>query len=355
MIRIKNSVIQLPAYEVPQKAKIKLNQNESPYDIPLQYKREILHYLKKLSWNRYPSDNAHELKSRLARYTDHSEDGIMLGNGSNELILTILLATCDRADDIMLVTPGFAIYQYFAKILNLHVTEIPLQEDFSFDIDAMVRQSHKSKVIFFASPNNPTGTVMEISAIEQIAKKSRGLVVVDEAYHEFHRLSAQRLIGRYKNLLILRTFSKAFGLAGIRLGYVLGSSSVIRQVGKAKPPFSVGIFQQVVARVMLEKKKFVQETAARIIKERERMFERLNNIAGVKPIPSRANFILFGLNRLSASQLFENLYAKGILVRRFNHPCLKNMLRVTVGTAENNQLFLRSLQGCIRNLEVTNA
>ena len=343
-MQIKKSVLKLPTYEVPQKARIKLNQNESPYDIPAEYKKEILNRLKKSSWNRYPSGNTEELKIALSDYTDYPSQGIIIGNGSNEMILATFLAICDKGDSITLISPGFAIYPYCAKILNLDITEIPLQNDFSFNTKALCKQAHKTKVMLFASPNNPTGTAIGISAIEEIIKINHCLVVVDEAYFEFYGLTAQKLLDKYRNLLILRTFSKAFGLAGVRLGYLIGNKEVVSQIEKAKLPFSVGIFQQVAAEFLLGHKRFVQSVVNKITEEREKIFKELNNMTGVKPTPSRANFILFGLKNHCALEVFQALYKKGILVRRFNHPDLNNMLRVTIGKPVENEVFLEVLR-----------
>ncbi|MEO0205982.1 MAG: histidinol-phosphate transaminase [candidate division WOR-3 bacterium] len=344
MMQIKESIIQLAPYEVPQDAKIKLNQNESPYDIPVEDKQEILERLKNPNWNRYPQGDPEKLKNAIADYTGHSPDGILIGNGSNELILSIMLATCDKGDDITLITPGFAIYPYIGNILNLKITEVPLKKDFSFDADMLRSNSHKSRLIIFASPNNPTGTAMEIADIEEIVKKCDSLVVVDEAYYEFHTKTCQHLLTKCENLLILRTFSKAFGLAGIRLGYLLGNPEFVRQIAKAKLPFSVGIFQQISAEYLLGKKQLIKETVEKIIAERERLFRQMSNIREISPVRSHANFILFGLKKKTAKETFEKLYEKGILVRRFNHSALKNMLRVTIGTTEENRIFLQNLR-----------
>ncbi|MEO0094358.1 MAG: histidinol-phosphate transaminase [candidate division WOR-3 bacterium] len=348
MINIKDSIIKLPAYEVPQKARIKLNQNESPYDIPSEDKKEILRRLKKTNWNRYPQSEPKKLKSALADYTGHPPNGILVGNGSNELILAIMLATCDKGDEITLITPGFAIYPYIGKILNLKINEIPLKDDFSFDVERLVRSSNKSKLIMFASPNNPTGTAIEIADIEKIVRQNDCFVVVDEAYYEFHNRTCLKLLNKFKNLLILRTFSKAFGLAGIRLGYLLGNYKIVKEISKAKLPFSVGISQQIIAEYLLGKKEFVMDTVRKIIYERENMFKALNKIPGISSVPSCANFILFGFKEHSANMVFEEFYKKGILVRKFNHQKLKNMLRVTIGTPEENRTFLENLIQVIR-------
>lgn len=352
MIRLKKSVLELPAYEVPQKALVKLNQNESPCDIPEEYKNEIMERMKKYAWNRYPAGNNIALKKALSHYTDCPYGNIIVGNGSNELIFTVMLAVCDKGDNITLITPGFAIYSYCARIMNLRITEVPLNQDFSFDAQALYKQARKTKLICFASPNNPTGTTIEISAIEEIVKLNQCIVVVDEAYFEFHRVSAQRLVEKYKNILILRTFSKAFSFAGLRLGYLIGHKDVVGQIEKAKLPFSVGIFQQVAGEFMLSQKKFVLNMVNKVIKEREKVMAELELIPGIEPIPSRANFILFTLKRHNANEIFQILYKKGILLRKFSHPSLDNKLRVTIGKPEENQLFLKSL---LKSLEVCNA
>ncbi len=351
MIAIKKSVLELPVYEVPQQARIKLNQNESPYDIPVIYKRKILKLMQKKSWHRYPSNFAEELKNAIARYTKFPAKGMIVGNGSNELILAIMLAICDKGDQITTISPGFAIYPYLAQILNLQNREIPLNPDFSFDVSEIIKHSHNSKAIFIASPNNPTGIMLRIQEIEEIIKKCKCLVVIDEAYYEFSGISCQHLLERYKNLIVLRTFSKAFGLAGIRLGYLLGNSEIVSQIEKAKLPFSVGIFQQTAATFLLQHNSIVKQTAQSIINQREYVSNALNMIDGITTTPSQANFVLFKIDRMDRDRLYEQLYKNGILLRRFNHPALKNMLRVTVGAPRENQLFLKTISRIIKNGE----
>ncbi len=344
MITIKDSVIKLSGYEVPQQALIKLNQNESPYDIPDEYKKEILKRLYKVNWNRYPAENPEDLKKKIADYTDYPAEGIIVGNGSNELILAIMLATCDKDDNITLIKPGFGIYPYLGKILQLRINETSLKNDFSFDVEKIIRNSNNSKLIMFASPNNPTGTAMDINEIEEVVRTKKCFVVVDEAYYEFHDLTCQRLLDKYQNLLILRTFSKAFGLAGVRLGYLLCNPDVAKQFRKTKLPFSVGIFQMIAGQFLLTKKRFVMETVQKIIAEREMIFNALKSTPEIIPFPSRANFILFKIKNRSSVQLFEALYKKGILVRRFYSRYLNNMLRVTVGTDNENKKFIKMLK-----------
>ncbi len=355
MINIKETIIKLPAYEVPQQAKIKLNQNESPYDIPDDYKQEILDRLKKMSWNRYPVEISEGLKSKLADYSNYPAAGIVVGNGSNELILACMLAICSKGERITIVKPGFAIYSYLAQVLQLKINQIPLKNDFTFDENALCRSAYNSKMLIFASPNNPTGTAIGIDKIEEIVRVKNCLVVVDEAYYEFHRLTCRRLLDRYSNLLIIRTFSKAFGLAGVRLGYLLCQPDIAKQIAKAKLPFSVGIFQQISAQYLLTKKKFVRGIAQKIVAEREKVFNTLKVFPDIVPIPSRANFILFKIKNSSSARLFEELSKRGILVRRFNNPDLDNMLRVTIGKPEENEEFLRALNQIMKKSGGDNA
>ncbi|MEO0122504.1 MAG: histidinol-phosphate transaminase [candidate division WOR-3 bacterium] len=350
MINIKEAIITLPAYEVPQQARIKLNQNESPYDIPVEYKKEIFSRLQRIPWNRYPVENPEGLKRELSDYTNYPADGIVVGNGSNELILAIMLAICNKGDTITVIKPGFAIYSYLARVLQLKVDQVPLKSDFTFDVKAFCRSAYNSKLVIFASPNNPTGTAMDIDGIEEVVKMKKCIVAVDEAYYEFHRLTCQKLLDRYRNLIILRTFSKAFGIAGIRLGYLLCQSEVAKQLVKAKLPFSVGIFQQISAQYLLTKKRFFYATVQKIVAERENVFNKLKDISGIVPIPSRANFILFGIKNSSSVRLFEELYKRGILVRRFSDPALENMLRVTMGKPEENKEFIKVMKQLMKKI-----
>jgi histidinol-phosphate aminotransferase len=266
-----------------------------------------------------------------------------VGNGSNELIQTLIYAVCDSKDQILTVRPGFSIYKRVSSIMNIKVKEVPLKHDFRYDGDDILEKSKDVKMIILCSPNNSTGTVLKTKDIERIAQNFQGMVAVDEAYYEFHKKTAQKLIKKFNNLVILRTFSKALGLASIRLGYLLGGDEMVKILSKAKLPFSLGIFQQAAGEVILEKKEFIKQRVSRIIKERDWLFGELKKIKGIHPIPSHANFILFESQKFSGKDLYRILFESGVLVRTFDDPDLKNMVRVTVGTHEENELFLEKL------------
>ncbi|MFP4081129.1 MAG: histidinol-phosphate transaminase [Candidatus Aminicenantes bacterium] len=342
---IKEAVLKLGGYSVAQDfSRVKLNQNESPVDIPTEVKEEILRRLKAVHWNRYPPSEADSLIQKIAHYAGCSTSRVMVGSGSNELIQAFIYAVCDSGDSILVVQPGFSIYKRVAKVMNINVVEVPLKEDFSFDVEAIIEREKKAKLVILASPHNPTGTALKFEEIKRIALNFNGMVAVDEAYYGFHRETAQGLIDELNNIVIFRTFSKALGLAGIRLGYLLGREETVRELLKSRLPFSPGIFQQVAGEVALEKIKVIEQNVDRIIEERERLFRRLKEIRHIQPIPSHANFLLFESKHWSGKELYERLYENGVVVRYFHVLRLKNMLRVTVGTPEENDIFLEKME-----------
>lgn len=335
----------LKPYFVPQAGcPVKLNQNESPFDVRPEIKERIFARLRKTDWNRYPPLGAEKLLTRLARYTDFPEAGIVLGNGSNEIIQTVLLAACEPGDPIAVVEPGFSTYPRLGRILGLEVRTLALGKNFRFDPDAIIAASRGARLVIIASPNNPTGTALTLPELEKMARAIAGYLVIDEAYYEFAGVTGQPLIRQFAKLMIIRTFSKAFGLAGARLGYLLARPEIAETMNKVKLPFSVGFFQQACGAELLQNRGFVRETVATIKRERGQMFRSMSRIRGLQPIPSRANFILFRVRTKPAAGIFDGLRKKGVLVRNFDGPGLKNWLRVTVGRPAENRAFLAALK-----------
>lgn len=341
---IKGTILKFDSYSVAQDfSRIKLNQNESPLDMPTEIKEEVFKRLNEAFWNRYPSAAA-SLIEKISIYTGFPSPGIVVGNGSNELIQTLVYAICDSGDRILAVQPGFSIYKRVASVMNIAVMEVPLQKDFSFDVEAIIEKGKKAKLMILASPNNPTGTVLKVEEIERIARNFDGIVAVDEAYYEFYKETCQELVDKLENIVVIRTFSKALGLAGVRLGYLLGREEMARALFKARLPFSLGIFQQVAGEVVLEKKRFIEAKVEKIIKERERLLRELEKIRFIRPIPSYANFILFESKNQSGKDLYQRLFEKGVVLRYFDVPRMKNMLRVTVDTPNENDTFLEKMK-----------
>jgi histidinol-phosphate aminotransferase len=348
MSLIKSDIVKLSPYSVAQDgAATKLNQNESPWDVASDLKNRILTELRGCDWNRYPSGEAEWLREALARYTRHPASGIVVGNGSNELIHMVASATCSAGDRIVTVEPGFSVYGRVASVLGAQAVKVPLREDFSFDIEALIEAGHGARLMFLACPNSPTGTMLGVKEIGQIAGGFSGMLAVDEAYFEFSGQTALPLLANRQNVVILRTFSKALGSAGLRLGYLLARPDTARELEKAKLPFSVGLFQQIAGKVILSEARNIESRVDAVVTERERVLRALKSLPGLEPVPSRANFILFASTRQPAIGLYEKLKRAGILVRHFDSPRLENMLRVTIGQREENDRFLASLSGLL--------
>ncbi len=344
MSPVKRAVRLLEEYAVCQDpCPVKLNQNESPLDLPPELKQAALARLSRVPWNRYPAAAAAGLTERLSDYAGFPADGILVGNGSNELIQALITAVCDSGDALVTVSPGFSVYKRVGAAMNVRALEVPLREDFSFDVEAIIERGRAARLVILASPNNPTGTVLGLDDIDRLAGSVAGLVAVDEAYYEFHGQTAVPLIAGRENLVVLRTLSKALGLAGLRLGYLLGGPGIVRDLNKAKLPFSVGILQQAAALEILERKPLVEGLVREIVRERDRLFEEMRRLPGIVPFPSRANFILFESRAVPAADVFRRLIDGGVLIRPFSGPLLENKLRVTVGTAGENSAFLSCL------------
>jgi histidinol-phosphate aminotransferase len=352
MIDIRKSIKELKEYKVIQDySVVKLNQNESPYDIPLDLKKEIINRMIKIQWNRYPPINASNLLKEISTFTSYPASGIIVANGSNEIIQAIFQTICEKGNKISIISPGFIIYERLARIHELEIVDIPLLQDFRFDVSSIIEKSKRTKMLIFSSPNNPTGTALSIEEINEILINYKGMVVVDEAYFDFYKETSQRLLQNFDNLIVIRTFSKAFGLAGLRLGYILTNPRIASLINKVKLPFSVGLFQQIAGELILRNKIYNEETVAKIIKERDKIFLELKKISGINPIPSFTNFILFELITKSAKSIFSILYERGVLLRYFTHPRLKNKLRVTVGTPKENEIFLKKLKDILLSKE----
>ena len=322
---------------------IRLNLNESAYPLPDWLKEKILGRLKETNWHYYPPENNSYLLSLLADYIHHQPEGILLGNGSNELIQTVIYACCDSGEAIVTLRPGFSIYKSVAELMNIKVIEVPLREDLSFDLEGIIGAAQNAKILFLNSPHNPTGLTLTSEQIEKIMAKAKSLVVLDEAYAEFSEETSLPLLGYYDNLIILRTFSKAFRLAGGRFGYLAGEPHMVKVLKAARLPFSVGLFQQIAAEVLLEEKDFILKEVKKIVAERERLFHRLKTLQTFKPLPSKANFLLVESARLEAQEVYNRLLRKKILVRIFGSPELKYRFRVTVGQPEENDLLVQAL------------
>ncbi len=345
MSYVKESVKSLSEYYVLQDhSVVKLNQNESPYDVPEGLKNEILDRLAKTEWNRYCENRPSGLIRVISDFTKFPSEGIVAGNASNEIIQAVFAGLCREGDKIVVITPGFSVYPRLAQIYEIEVTSIPLLTNFEFDVPGIIEAAKGAKMVILPSPNNPTGTSISIDDVIQITENIDGIFILDEAYIEFHKKTAQEYISKYENLVIIRTFSKAFSLAGLRLGYLLAQPHIAKELEKAKLPFSVGIFQQIAGEVLMRNYPTIKENVDTIIQERDMLFAEVSNMTNVNPIPSSANFFIFSIDGYDASQAYQCFYENGILLRHFGDERLKDYLRVTIGKPEENDKFMAVLK-----------
>jgi len=344
---IKPAVRNLRAYSLsPLHASVKINQNENPWDVPENVKAETLRRLDARPWSRYPEFVAASLQECLADFASWKADGVIAGNGSNELIQSLLMVTVNEAKRILISEPTFALYRQVATILGGDVVSVPSTATFQFDVPALTEALRDSKpeVMILCSPNNPTGSVIGDDDLKQLLRTAPGLVVIDEAYHEFAGQSVVPLLNDFPNLVVLRTFSKAMGLAGMRLGYLLAAPQLVTEVRKAVLPYNLNVFSQTVAEVAIEMYEAeLQPLVKRIIAERERLFAELNAIQGLEPVASRANFMIVR-TAVEPRTIFNELLARDILVRDVSgYPMLKEYFRFNVGTPQENDRLIQSL------------
>jgi len=345
MSYVKDSVTSLGEYYVLQDfSVVKLNQNESPFDVPVELKNEILKKVSKTEWNRYCNNRPTSLINVIAEHTKFPAEGIVAGNASNEIIQAVFTGFCREGDKIVMIAPGFSVYPRLAQIMEMKVESVPLLENFEFDVPKIIEAAKDARMVILPSPNNPTGTSLSIDDVIKITENIKGIFVLDEAYFEFYRKTAQEYINKYENLIIIRTFSKAFSLAGLRLGYLMAQPQIARELEKAKLPFSVGIFQQIAGQELIKNNDIIKKNIDIIISERDKLFSKVSRLPNVFPIPSLANFFIFKIDGVDASKAYDDFYKKGVLLRYFGGDRLKDYLRVTVGKPEENELFFNALK-----------
>lgn len=329
------------AYHVPPSVgMVKLDAMESPFPLADDLIGQYLAYLADTDLNRYPSPNATELQQTLRELMQITEEfGVLLGNGSDELIQLLALA-CETGDMVLSVEPSFVMYEMISKFTRLNYQGVGLTDEFEIDLPAMLSaiETQQPKLIFIAYPNNPTGNAFDRASIEKIITSTNAMVVLDEAYYAYAEDSFLGDIAKYPNLVLLRTVSK-IGFAGLRLGLLIGTHGTVEQLDKLRLPYNINILTQVSANFLLQEKQSIDANAKIILNERTKLSSALSAIDGLQVYPSQANFILFKTPK--ANELFENLKQNGVLIKNLtNATKLTDCLRVTVGSSEQNQQFI---------------
>ncbi|HDQ45739.1 MAG TPA: histidinol-phosphate transaminase [bacterium] len=345
---IKPEIRKAGGYTAPAQGRVvaKLNQNENPYDIPASWKQEILGCMAGLAWGRYPDNQPRTLRERLARRFGVGADQIVLGHGSNQLLYLAFTAAVRPGDRVVLATPTFSLVETIAGHFQARLVPVMKSDDLTIPESRFLKAAAPARLVFLCSPDNPTGLEIRPDFLESVLQGTDGLVLWDEAYGEFGGQSAVPLIAEYPNLIVARTFSKAFGLAGLRIGALIAHPAVAAELSKANIPYNLDLFSIRVAERLLEETEWMEDTVRRIVDEREKLFAALKETGNVDPIPSRANFITFRVP--DARTVLRRLEERGVLIRDMTgYPLLGNGLRVTVGTPGENQAFLNALEDCL--------
>ena len=329
-------------YEAPQlRVRARLNTNECPYPLPDGFADDLAKAVRELELNRYPDRDAEGLRERLAELHGHTIGGTWAANGSNEILLQLLQAYAGAERRVLVFEPTYAVHSRLTWIANGERAEVRLDEPWvisSSHVDEAL--SERPDVFLVCSPNNPTGNAQPVEIVEELARRSSALVVVDEAYVEFGGESAARLLDRYPNLVVVRTFSKAFALAGARIGYCLAAPEVVEDLRRVRLPYHLSAITQAAGLVALDHRDEAVEILERIREQRDRISKELPAM-GVEAFPSDANFVLFRPPQ-PARDVFDEMLRRGVLVRDFTD-MIEGCLRVSAGTPDEVDLFLSSL------------
>lgn len=333
---------------------IKLDAMENPYQWPEELTHRWLEHIRKCPINRYPDPDAKGVVKQLKRLNSIPDNcSLLLGNGSDEIIQLLLMALKPESA-ILSPEPGFVMYRQVALSLGLKYCGVPLQaDDFQIDLNSFLKhlEEHEPEIIFIAYPNNPTGNLFDRATITAIIERAKGLVIIDEAYAPFAHDSFMPDLCNHQNLLVMRTMSK-LGLAGLRLGYLVGRTLLIEQLNKIRLPYNINSLTQISAEFALDNYEVFQNQTKILCQERSKLLNALSQFPGIKAFPSSANFVLIRCPGHSATPLFELLKASGILIKNTSPQggLLKDTLRITVGTPEQNEAFLAAFENSLAQI-----
>ena len=318
-------------YSLGDKEIIRLNANENPYGSI----KEINDKLSNFSFHNYPDSNQAKLRTFLSKYTGLPSENIVAGSGADEMIELIFKIYGKKEDVLIDAQPTFGMYSFLATSMGMKVINSPRKEDWSIDLLKTVDliNDHNSKLLFIASPNNPTGNIANENEIINLLETGT-IVIVDETYYEFCSKSCSNLLNSFENLIILRSFSKWAGIAGLRIGYMMASKNVISNIFKIKQPYNVNLAAEIAAITTLENSDKLIENIQIINNEKEDFFSFLSEYTNITPFLSEANFILCKFKNNDSEIVFNKLAKEGIFVRKFSDDNLKNYLRISIGKPE---------------------
>ena len=352
---VQKEVKDLSCYEVKtilgqkkQEKIVKLNLNEN-FVMPNQKIQELLlDACRSIDVRAYPPPRGSLATTAISRFLGFSESEVSVANGADEIMDLLMKVFIRKGSKVIVVEPSFPMYTFFTQLYGGSTVPVFLRPDFSLDVDAVLEKADKStRLLFVCSPNNPTGNQFREADIKRLLQEFKGVVVVDEAYVDFAQGSVINWVRDYDNLAVLRSFSKAFGLAGLRLGYLVSSKSIVEYVQRVVGPFNVNSVTQQTIALALEKWSYFKQQIDYVVNEREWLMKNLRQTDGIAPYPSDANFILFKVTKpnLTSAAVTERMENRNVLVKDRGHlPLLDNCIRVTVGTRNMNEVFLSALK-----------
>ncbi len=328
-------------------ARRKLNQNENPLDLPPTLKRAILDAVANAPWQRYPEFVPAELLERLAAHYGWVAAGVLAGTGSNELIQATLSVVLGPGDAVVAPSPTFSLYRLLTGVLGGRYVPVPLGEDFRYEVDRLITAAvrQRARVVVLNSPNNPTGSALPEGAVERVLRHTEALVVCDEAYQEFGGPSAVPLLRHSSRVVVLRTFSKAMGMAGLRFGVALAHPELTAELAKGKLPYNVNLVTLAAAAAALREAPLLAACARDIVATRDRFLPALAALPGITVYPTAANFVLIRCRTRPARVVFRRLHDEhGILVRDVSNAGeLAECLRISIGTPDDMDAVLAAL------------
>ncbi|EGO65450.1 histidinol-phosphate aminotransferase [Acetonema longum DSM 6540] len=346
MKKIRENISQLKPYSTAETQwRVRLDANERPENLPSAVKEQVLNRLAGLDFNRYPDSGATELRQKIGAAFGLDGGNVLLGNGSSELLAVICTVFGGEGRKIIYPTPSFSMYSVYAKLSDSPAFAIPLEADFSPNMEKVIgaAQSEQAGLVILCNPNNPTGNVMQSTDIRTVLAAATCPVVVDEAYYEYCGQSVSDLLPQFPNLIITRTFSKAYGLAGVRAGYMLAAADIVAAVIKAQLPYHMNALSLAAATAVWETRQAFAADIALTIAERERMTDSLGHLSTVQVYPSKTNFLLIRVEQPAA--LREMFAAQSVGIRDFSdYQGLEGCFRITVGTRIENNLAMNILE-----------
>lgn len=346
-LTVRSDLTGLEPYVSPQRpARYRLNTNESPYEPSPAFRSELVGAMSAVELNRYPDKDAHDLCEELSLRNEWPQEGISVANGSNEVLLHLCLAYAGTSRTVLTFEPTYPLHSLIPRMTGAEVVQLARDDFFEVDLDAAVAtiNDRRPEIVMVCSPNNPTGVLEPLPGIEALLAEAPGIVIVDEAYSEFAGSgdSARGLLEEHPNLVVTKTFSKAWGLAGARIGYALGHPSLIEGLALVRLPYHLSALSQVTALVALRHANESMRLAAAVAEERDRIAIELQAM-GVKTIPSHANFVLFEVD--DPPRVWTALLERDVLIRIYTgSPGLEHALRVTAGRPRDTEVFLAAMR-----------